>query len=272
MRRALGARAGRRAPTGVRRFALASDVPAALRLFYYRELVTLSGSDITGMTDKYNVWGAATTPGADPDDIASVHFKRGRAWDHDESASEYFQVGGTLAQQRIFHNPGAQGVTLGFLARSEKDADSTQVPFGTYAEADAASGVSCRHDTAGASSRFMRFQAGNSSGVPLVSVSTAQGSLPSARTYCFVFSLRTHATEANWRIYQGTLAEGLVKHAEGSFTGSPSNVDATSLARIGVRGGSLTWFFHGLISEVVGVASWEYGPQVAGALFSEIVS
>lgn len=251
------------------------QVPPAARAFWYREQITLgTPPNITAWIDKWAGWGDTTAPGNDPDDVASAFFKRGRAVQFDEAVgpTEYFQVGGTLAQQRALHYPGATGFCLAFIARCTKDADSTQTPIGSFAETNTTNGGIVREDTANSASNRAIVRVGNGSGTLMVDVGTFVGSLPVDRTYAFVLALRDHATDDDFEVWQGTLVDPMTKVVSGTFVGAPNNADAASAMRIGTRGGSLSWYFTGQIAEVLGVADFSLAPQLAAYLQREIAA
>lgn len=250
-------------------------VPVAQRLFWYRDEITIGAApNITAWIDKWAAWGNTTAPGNDPDDVASTFFKRGRAVQFDEAGgpTEYFQAGGTLAQQRAIHFPGAQGTCIGFVGRCTKDADSTQTPCGNFAEAAATNGFSIRQDTANAASNRMLVSIGNGGGTLIVDVGTAIGSTPFDRTYAFVLAVRDHASEDDYELWFGSTVDAMTRVVSGTFVAAPNNADAASQMRIGARGGAISWYFTGQLSEMVGIADFNAAPQLANYLQQEIAS
>jgi hypothetical protein len=240
------------------------DVPPALRAFWYREQVTLSGSDITGVTDKYATWGDATTPLGDPNlGSPSTFFSRGESWVFDETTSDHFQIGGTLAQQRALHFPPAAGIAFGLTFRFTKAADTTLGLLGNGLESAATSSMNLRGDT-GADA--VHLTVNNGTGTDMVNVITADGSTPENTTHSIVIALRDHASEDDYQVYlDGSL------HLSGTFVGAPSNADAPSAARIAARGGGISWFFVGEMSEAIAVLDYSYAPALAAYLHSQVV-
>lgn len=221
------------------------DTVAAEQALWLREQrVYTTAPRTASWTNKYaSGWGNADTPGAgtsEPAFLADPRAPHGLSPFFDEAdTNRYYEIVASLATQRPIHDGSEFAILLPFTGT--KSADTTQVLFGNCAEA--AVGLSIRHDT---DSDMVLIKLHNGTSL-IIDVSTLAGSAPEGVCNRLVFAKRDHASLDDYEVYlNGTRV--LNGTASGAFAGA---VDGQSNARIGARGGAISWYDTGFIHEVV---------------------
>ena len=233
------------------------DSPAAEQAMWFREQrVYTTAPRTASWTNKYaSGWGNADTPGAgtsEPAFIGDPRAPHGLSPFFDElDTNRYYEIVAALATQRPIHDNTEFAILL--AGTTTKGADSTQVWFGNSAEA--AVGLSVRHDTS-AEQFLIKLHNGTSL---IIDVATLAGSAPANVCHRLVFCKRDHASLDDYEVYlNGTRV--LNGTASGAFPGA---VDGQSNARIGARGGAISWYDTGFIHEVVANKLFSRGADLA---------
>jgi hypothetical protein len=236
------------------------DTPTAEQALWFREQKVFATAPRTASwTNRYpSGWGNADTPGAastEPAWTADQRAPYGAAPLFDEAdTNRYYEITAALATQRPIHDNTEFALALALM--TTKDADTTQAIFGNSAETNV--GFSVRYDTT-ADQILVRLHNGTSL---IIDIATVAGQAVEGVVQRLVFCKRDHASLDDYELWHnGTRI--LNGTASGAFPGA---VDGTSNARIGARGGAISWYDTGPVYELVGNKNYARGAELAAYL------